>query len=122
MEKIAPSGNGGIQVRYVEQWLNDVLNDAEALNMPGIMRKPEHKNPLSRYEIDRIQLTNQGVSLQMVDRIYRSLFTNSVGFFNLLKDATEGINDGRSTIQSNIWRVFQILLEFACPTDYKLIT
>lgn len=56
-------GGNLLQIRYVEQWLNDVLNDAEALNMPGIMRRPEHKNPLSRYEINRIQLTNLGVSL-----------------------------------------------------------
>lgn len=58
----------------------------------------------------------------MVDRIYRALFTNSVGFFNLLKDCTQNISEGKASIQSNIWRVYQVLLEYACQTDYKLIT
>ena len=61
-KSLGPSGNS-LQIRYVEQWLNDVLIDAEALNFPGILKRPEHKNPLSRYEINRIQLTNHGVSL-----------------------------------------------------------
>lgn len=120
-KSLGPSGSS-LQIRYVEQWLNDVLTDAVALEMPGVLKRPEHKNPLSRYEINRIQLTNHGVSLEMVDRIYRSLFTNSVGFFNLLKDCTSTIETGKAAIQSNIWRVFQVLLEYACPNDYKLIT
>ena len=70
------------------------------------MRRPEHKNPLSRYEIDRISLNNQGVSVDFIDRIYRTLFVNSVGFFNLLKQITDGLTFGKEAVQSNIWRVF----------------
>jgi hypothetical protein len=58
---MGPSSGGGVQIRYVEQWLNDVLKDAEELDIPGILKRPEHKNPLSRYEIDRISMDNMGV-------------------------------------------------------------
>ena len=122
-EKLAPYGGGaGIQTRYVEQWLNDVLSDAEELDMPGVLKRPEHKNPLSRYEIDKHTLTAGAVHEDMVDRIYRALFVHSVGFFGMIKEATKNVKEGKAAIQANIWRVFQVLLEYACKTDYKLVT
>jgi hypothetical protein len=54
----------------------------------------------------------------MVDRIYRGLFVHSVGFFGLIKDATEHMKEGQAATQANIWRVYQVLLEYACKTDY----
>ena len=61
------------------------MKDAEELDVPGILKRPEHKNPLSRYEIDRISLNNMGVDLSDIDRVYRTLFVNSVGLFGLLR-------------------------------------
>mmetsp|Transcript_21919 Transcript_21919/g.34056 ORF Transcript_21919/g.34056 Transcript_21919/m.34056 type:complete len:107 (+) Transcript_21919:501-821(+) len=90
--------------------------------MTGILRRPEHKNPLNRYEIDRQNLLDMKVSIQTCDRVYRALFVHSVGFFELLKDSTKSVVEGKEKIQANIWRVFQILLEYACKTDYTLVT
>jgi hypothetical protein len=45
---------GEIQTRCVEQWLNDILKDAEEVDTPDFIKRPVHKIPLKRYEIDRI--------------------------------------------------------------------
>jgi len=43
--------------KVVETWINETLSDAEHLEIPGVILKPDHKNPLARYGIDRISLT-----------------------------------------------------------------
>ena len=76
---IGPTG-AGLQARYVEQWLNDVLRDAQDMKYPGVLTHPEKALPINRYEIDKISLTNLGIPIATVDRIYRALFVHSVGF------------------------------------------
>lgn len=58
----------------------------------------------------------------MVDRIYRALYVHSVGMFHLLKEVTGRLGDGKEALLSDIWRVFQILLEYSCQAEYKMIT
>ena len=106
----------------MEQWLDDVLRDAEELNMPGVLKRPEHRNPLGRYEVDRMRLVNMGVAAGMIDRAYRGLFVHSLGFFGLIKDVTRGVTEGKAAVQANLWRVFQVLLEYSCKTEYRLVT
>lgn len=43
--------------RILETWLNQTLEDAKELDIPGIILKPENRTPLSRYGIDRSTLT-----------------------------------------------------------------
>jgi hypothetical protein len=43
--------------KVIETWINETLLDAEHLEIPGVVLKPEHKNPISRYSIDRLSLT-----------------------------------------------------------------
>lgn len=120
--QLGPSGSQ-LQSRYVEQWLNDVIVDAIDLKMPGIVSKPEMALPLCRYEVDRMQLNNQGIDMDTIDRIYRSLFVHSVGFFQMIKDSTHGCpTESKQITQSNLWRVFQICIEYSCKADYKLMT
>lgn len=45
-----------------------------------------------------------------------------MGFHTFVKELTKHVDEGRAALRVNIWRVFQILLESACKTDYKLIT
>ncbi len=40
--------------KVLETWINETLADAEHLDIPGVILKPEHKNPISRYGIDRM--------------------------------------------------------------------
>jgi hypothetical protein len=71
--------------KVLETWINETLQDAEHLDIPGVILKPEHKNPISRYGIDRLALTNAGIPNELVDRIFRALFVYSVGFYELIK-------------------------------------
>ena len=41
-----------------------------------------------------------------IDRLYRSLFVYTIGFYELLKITTKGITQERLLIQSKIWKVF----------------
>lgn len=75
----------GMNSKVMETWINETLADAEHLDIPGVILKPEHKNPISRYAIDRLTLTNAGIPNETVDRVYRSLFVYSVGFYELIK-------------------------------------
>ena len=71
--------------KVIETWINETLQDAEHLDIPGVILKPEHQNPISRYGIDRLVLANAGIPTNDIDRIYRSLFVYSVGFYELIK-------------------------------------
>jgi hypothetical protein len=78
--------------------------------------------PLQRYGIDRMALTIKGMPPAAVNRVYQSLFVYTVGFFELLQDCTRHLNEANYTYQMKIWKVYMILLEYACKTDYSMIT
>lgn len=104
----------------METWINETLADAYHLEIPGVLVKPEHKDPIHRYGIDRTSLMLAGISEPEVDRIYRSLFVYSVGFFELLKKILSTTGKSYSIVTS-IWKVFQVLLEYCCKTDYRIL-
>ena len=78
-----------ITTNVMENWLNQTLSDAEHLDIPGCILKPEHKNPIFRYGIDRIELNNWGIPDEYIDRIYRCLFVYSVGFYEMVNKVIE---------------------------------
>ena len=82
--------------------------------------KPEHQKPISRYQIDRLILFGAGIPSKTIDRIYRSLFVYSVGFYELIKNCLQHTQKRYSMI-TNIWKVFAILLEYCCRTDYRML-
>lgn len=85
-----------------------------------MITKPEHKNPVSRYQVDRMTLMNSGLSGDEVDRIYRALFVYSVGFFEHLRKILSNTKKNFQILTS-IWKVFQVLLEYCCKTDYRIL-
>lgn len=104
----------------METWINETLTDAEHLDIPGCILQPEHKNPITRYGIDRIEMDNCGVPRDFVDRIYRCLFVYSVGFYEMIKNLIQHSNQKYSLV-TRIWKVFAVLLEYCCVTDYKMM-
>ena len=106
--------------KVLETWINETLQDAEHLDIPGVILKPEHQNPISRYGIDRLLFHNAGIDTDTIDRIYRSLFVYSVGFYELIKTCLQHTQKKYSMI-TNIWKVFAILLEYCCRTDYRML-
>ena len=106
--------------RVLETWINETLRDAEHLDIPNVILKPEHKDPIERYQIDRLHLQDAGIPSEMVDRIYRALFVYSVGFYELIKKCLMH-TEKKYTIITAIWKVFSILLEYCCRTDYRML-
>lgn len=97
--------------KVMEHWINETLGDAEHLNIPGVILKPENKVPVFRYKIDRMTLMKGGIPNESVNRIYRSLFVYSVGFYDLIVRCMEHSNQNH-TLVSSIWKVFAILIEY----------
>ena len=106
--------------KVLETWINETLQDAEHLDIPGVILKPEHQNPIYRYGIDRVILAQAGIPIETIDRIYRSLFVYSVGFYELIKNCLQHTQK-KYTLITNIWKVFAILLEYCCRTDYRML-
>jgi hypothetical protein len=65
----------------IETWLNNTLKEGENLGIPGILIKPSHKKPLTRYGIDKMQLISADIKNADCQRIYKALFVYSVGFY-----------------------------------------
>lgn len=106
--------------KVIETWINETLKDAEHLDIPGVVLKPEHKNPISRYNLDRLSLTNSGVTNEQVDRVYRGLFVYSIGFYEMLQRCLEHASN-KYILLSSMWRVFAILLEYCCKSNYQML-
>lgn len=116
------TSSSNISSKVIENWINSTLTDAEHLDIPSVILKPKNKVPLTRYGIDRITLTAAGISATLVDRIYRSLFVYSVGFFELLKQQMTNCSEENSlTLLMNLWKAYGVLLEYSCKTEYRLL-
>lgn len=109
-----------INPKILESWINETLGDAEHLNIPGIILKPESKVPVTRYNIDRMTLSKGGIPHESINRIYRSLFVYSVGFYDLIVRCMEHSNQNHALV-SSIWKVFAILIEYCCKSDYTML-
>ena len=70
-----------------------------------------------------------GLSTQQIERIYRGLFAHSMGFNQMIKQIGKMVHDEidpakrgkRDFLGVNLWRVFQILLEYCQMTDYQML-
>jgi len=121
--KLKEKKKGGLNMspKVLETWLNETLQDAEHLDIPGVVLKPENKNPITRYHIDRhVLVVESGLSDDMVNRIYRALFVYSVGFYELIKKCLSHSKQ-KYAIVTSIWKVFSILLEYCCKSDYRML-
>jgi NCAIR mutase (PurE)-related protein len=63
-------------------------------------------------------LTQENLSSQEIDRIYKALFVYTTGFYELVN---QNIHSHRVIVTANILKVFIILLEYTCKTGYKTI-
>lgn len=82
--------------------------------------KPESKKPLTRYGIDRNQLSMGKIPEETIDRIFRALFVYSLGFYEMLTKSLK-VSPQKDCFQSAIWKVFAILLEYCCKTNYQML-
>ena len=114
-------GSGKVlSARVIETLINETLSDAEHLDIPGVILKPMTKKPLHRYQIDSLFLESQGVDKALVDRIYRGLFVYSLGFYEMVHKCLEHAKN-KYTILASVWKVFSILLEYCCKSNYQML-
>jgi len=104
----------------MEAWINETLRDAENFEIPGIIMKPVHKTPINRYKIDKLWLHSQGMDPVDIERIYRSLFVYSLGFYDMIFKCVQHAKN-KYSILSSLWKVFQILLEYCCKSNYQMM-
>ena len=109
-----------LNARVIETWINETLADAEHLDIPGVILKPTQKLPLQRYSIDRLFLHSVNVEVSSIDRIYRGLFVYSIGFYEMLHKALNHAKN-KYTLLSSIWKVYSILLEYCCKSNYQML-
>ncbi|CAI2361027.1 unnamed protein product [Moneuplotes crassus] len=109
-----------VNTKVMEAWIEDTLTQAEHFEIPSVITKPSHKKPITRYGIDRLTLSKAGISDETIDRIYRSLFVHSVGFHELIKTCLQHTKNRFEHITS-IWKVYSVLLEYSCKSDYKML-
>lgn len=109
-----------LNARVIETWINETLADAEHLDIPGVVLKPSQKQPLARYNIDRLFMNSQNVDVAMVDRIYRGLFVYSIGFYEMLHKALAHAKN-KYTMLAQVWKVYSILLEYCCRSNYDML-
>lgn len=64
--------------------------------------------------------SSNGIPTELVDRVYRALFVYSVGFYELIKKCLQH-TEKKYTLITNVWKVFAILLEYCCRTDYRML-
>ena len=106
--------------KVLETWINETLKDAEHLEIPGVVLKPEHKDPIARHGIDRQTLQACNIDSEAADRVYQGLFVYSVGFYELIRKLLSH-TEKKYTAITSIWKVFAILLEYCCRTDYNML-
>lgn len=104
----------------MEAWINETLRDAENFEIPGIIMKPVHKTPINRYKIDKLWLHSQGMDPIDIERIYRSLFVYSLGFYDMILKCVQHAKN-KYSILASLWKVFQILLEYCCKSNYQMM-
>ena len=106
--------------KVLETWVDETLQDADNLDIPGIAVKSDMQRPIVRYGIDRSNLGELGVPEDTIDRIYRGLFVYSMGFYELL-NKTLTHTPKKFTVVTNLWKVYAVLLEYCNRSDYKML-
>lgn len=118
----------GHSVGFIESWINTVLGQSDYV-LQKEQFNPERAVPLGRFNCSKKNLIELGLRSDQIERIYRSLFVHSMGFIETLRDVASYLDDDpdpekrgkRDYLQINIWKVYQLLLEYCCATDYKML-
>jgi hypothetical protein len=105
----------------MEDWLNSTLLECKVRELAGSLSRGSEK-PLNLFKLDRRELNRLGIGDDQINQLYRTLYVYSVGFYTALDGYTNGLLDEAMTLKTRIWNVFNILLQFACEVEFKMIT
>lgn len=102
----------------IELWLNSTLGEAVAMEIPGVLLQPDSQQPLKRYKVSKDDLIAEGLHPDKASALHRSLFAHSLGFYEALRGYCANTTNP-NLIQSNLWKVFCILLEYCSKANYQ---
>jgi hypothetical protein len=60
------------------------------------------------------------VPIPDIERLYRALFVYSIGFYEMILKCVAHAKN-KYSILSSLWKVFQILLEYCCKSNYQMM-
>ena len=63
----------------------------------------------------------QDVAFKDIDRIYKSLFVYSIGFYEMLSNTVLSHSKHKYSVMGKIWKVFAMLLEFCSKSGYNTL-
>ena len=109
-----------INPEIIEEWINETLGEAQHMKIPGFIANPERKEPMQVYGIDKASLMKGGIDAHFVPRVYKGLYVYSMGFNQMLKNYF-GKSSSSNQALIKIWKVYAILLEFCCETEYRML-
>ncbi|CAD8131899.1 unnamed protein product [Paramecium octaurelia] len=89
----------------IEKWINEILK---------IACSNDKQNSLRKLGVDRNSLKNAGIKDDDVNRLYRSMFVYTVGFYEMIGDIIKN-----NELTAMIWQVFGILLEHVAKGDFQ---
>jgi 2-hydroxychromene-2-carboxylate isomerase len=77
-----------VKISVIETWLNSTLREAEFFGIPCSFSRSKKTTTLALfdYAIDRVTLEAAGVSDVYIDKLYRALFVNTMGFYSLINE------------------------------------
>lgn len=73
---------------------------------------------MTALNVDKLTLNNMGVSEVNIDRIYRSLRMNTLGFYDMLNHTLESVGTMKVQLIARIWETFEALLRYCCNTNF----
>ena len=92
---LKPTADKVVHANVLERWINDTLSEAK-LNLPGCISKnaggsgPTGTSAVCvEFGVDRLTLLNTGISSEGVDKLYRSMFSTTVGFYQIIKEVID---------------------------------
>jgi len=109
--KLPKNSDSCVNPLMIEKWLEDFICESEKINIPSTFMRLEKKTPLARYSIDTDSLLHTyNLDKKNVERIYRTIFIYSTGFYDNISDIIQHCNH-KDELISRIWLVYNIMLE-----------
>ena len=107
----------------MEQWIDKCLaKDKDVQKEVNLHKfsKQDFRKATTKYGVTKQDLHIQGMKPDFISRIQRGLFVHSMGFYELVREASKPCKSPAMTT-INIWTVYSKLLEACCQTDHKLL-
>jgi len=115
-----PVGKVEMNPKKMERWICSALEEAIKEGFIVDQKVESKVSILKTFGIDRETFMKNDLDTESINRLYRALYVYSLGFHELVKEPLERSTNRHKTMDS-IWKVYSILLQFVCKTEYSMI-